>query len=163
MMRSGRCLMSRVMGLSERRTMTQVPKATDEATSRKMRAVRQTSTSPEMTVRATLDALGFRFRVNVEGQPGRPDIWLTRDDIPIFVHGCFWHRHEGCKKATTPQSNREFWIAKFEQNKERDERKVRDLQRLGYTSITIWQCETDCESTLRQLLLYRIEAARLAG
>lgn len=133
---------------------------TDEATRRKMRAVRQAGTSPEIAVRAALESLGIPFSTNVAGKPGRPDIWITERDIPVFVHGCFWHRHEGCKKATTPKKNREFWIDKFQRNKERDERNLRQLIDAGYSPITIWQCETTTTSTLKEILAENIEDAK---
>ena len=74
----------------------------------------------------------IKFDTNVEGKPGRPDLWLTQHGIPVFVHGCFWHRHDGCKKATTPKRNREFWLDKFDKNVERDARNLRHLQAAGH-------------------------------
>lgn len=133
---------------------------TDEETRIKMRAVRQSGTSPEIAVRGALDSLGIQFSTNVAGKPGRPDIWITEHDIPIFVHGCFWHRHEGCKKTTTPKKNRRFWLAKFEKNKERDARNVRQLMDAGYAPITVWQCETTTNSTLKEILAQRIRDAK---
>ena len=133
---------------------------TDDATSRKMRAVRQAGTSPELAVRDALESLGIEFEANVEGKPGRPDIWIVDGDIPVFVHGCFWHRHEGCKKATTPKRNQEYWTVKFQQNVERDSRKALELRALGYYPFTVWQCETNGQSALATLLTERIEKAR---
>ena len=133
---------------------------TDEATTRKMRAVRQAGTSPEIAVRVALESLGIAFETNVEGKPGRPDLWLTQHGIPVFVHGCFWHRHDGCKKATTPKRNREFWVDKFDKNVERDARNLRDLQVAGHPPIVVWQCETVEEPTLQRILKAGISNAR---
>ena len=101
----------------------------------------------------------MEFVTNVEGEPGRPDLWLTDKDIPIFVHGCFWHRHDGCKRASTPKKNRDFWVSKFAKNKDRDVRILHQLEGLGYNPVTIWQCETTDEPTLKELLIKRIEDA----
>ncbi len=136
--------------------MSRLPEPADETTSKKMRAVRQSGTSPEIAARRALESLGVEFEVNVEGKPGRPDIWITPDEVPVFVHGCFWHRHEGCKKATMPKKNREFWAAKFQRNLERDGRKMLELKNLGYSPVVIWQCETENESSLEALLMEKI-------
>lgn len=125
-----------------------------------MRAVRQAGTKPELAVRAALESSGVSYRVNVHDKPGRPDIWIVQNDTPIFVHGCFWHQHEGCKKATVPKSNQEYWTRKFDQNKERDARKVRELKLLGYDPAVIWQCQTTDESTLRRLLTDILQARK---
>ena len=132
--------------------------AADGPTTKKMRAVRQTGTSPELAVRAALRGLGISFAVNVADKPGRPDIWLTAHDVPIFVHGCFWHRHAGCRRATIPRKNRAHWMAKFQQNKERDARKVEALKRLGFQPVTVWQCETTDAAALTELLIERLAA-----
>ena len=136
---------------------------TDAATSNKMRAVRQAGTKPEIAVRAVLESLGLKFDANVPDMPGRPDLWLSAKRVAIFVHGCFWHRHEGCPKATTPKRNREYWLNKFRQNVERDARKVRELHALGHSTITVWQCETSDSDTLTDLLLERLETAAAQG
>ena len=136
------------------------PIETDEATTRKMRAVRQAGTSPEITVRAALESLGIEFDTNVEDKAGRPDLWLVEEGIPVFVHGCFWHRHDGCGKATTPKRNRDFWLAKFEKNIERDARKLQELRAEGHSPIVVWQCETTPEAILKRVLETRIAGAR---
>ena len=138
--------------------MTDRWEAADAPTTKKMRAVRQAGTTPELAVRAALHALEIDFAVNVADKPGRPDLWLTTRDIPIFVHGCFWHRHADCKHATTPKKNRAHWIAKFQQNQERDARKAQALTRLGYPPVTVWQCETTDAAALPPLLLERLAA-----
>ena len=83
-------------------------------------------------------------------------MWLTEANVPLFVHGCFWHRHPGCRKASTPKKNREFWLSKFRDNKARDARVLQQLRDMGYASITVWQCETLPESILRDTLVIRI-------
>ena len=139
--------------------MTNLQETTDAATRKKMRSVRQAGTSPELAVRAVLESLGIEFSTNVHGKPGRPDIWLTGIDTPIFVHGCFWHRHPGCRKTTTPKKNRGFWIDKFQRNMERDERNFHRLQGMGYSPVTVWQCETADEDALKEILISRVEGA----
>lgn len=107
-----------------------------------MRAVKQKNTTPETVVRRSLHALGLRFRLHRKGLPGTPDVVLPRFKTAIFVHGCFWHRHRDCSRASTPKTRREFWQAKFDSNVERDERKARELSDLGWRVLTIWECET---------------------
>lgn len=128
----------------------------DKTTSKRMAAVRQTGTSAEIAVRDVLESSGIEFATNVKGKPGRPDIWLLSSDTPIFVHGCFWHRHEGCSKATTPKTNAEFWLSKFESNKLRDAKVQLELESLGYPPVTIWQCETTVRTVLDKVLEERI-------
>ena len=128
----------------------------DVLTRRKMSAVRHSGTAPEIAVRSALESLGIGFSTNINYKPGRPDIWLIDVDVPVFVHGCFWHRHTGCSKASTPKKNREFWLSKFKDNKERDARVLRQLKDIGYSSITVWQCETTAQSKLRDILVERI-------
>lgn len=136
---------------------------TDEATSRKMRAVRQKGTTPELAVREALAALGIEFESNAADLPGRPDMWLASEGVAIFTHGCFWHRHKDCRLATTPKRNREFWTDKFRRNVKRDERKISELRDLGYRSIVVWQCETKDEAMLERILLDRIGSVRDRG
>lgn len=113
----------------------------DRATrSRMMAGIGGKDTAPELTVRRFLHQEGFRFRLHRRDLPGRPDIVLTRYRVAILVHGCFWHRHPRCRYATTPSSNRAFWQAKFAQNVARDRRNLRDLRRLGWKPIVIWEC-----------------------
>lgn len=108
--------------------------------SARMAAIRSKDTSPELALRKALHALGLRYRINDRRLPGKPDIVLPRYRAVVFVHGCFWHRHEGCKVASTPKSNTEFWLKKFNRNVERDARSVRDLQALGWRVFVTWEC-----------------------
>lgn len=111
------------------------------ARSELMSRVRQSGTAPELAVRSALHKAGLRFRVNVRKLPGSPDLVLPRFDTVVFVHGCFWHRHSGCKLATTPASHSDYWQAKFDANVKRDRRKTLALRALGWRVLIVWQCE----------------------
>lgn len=117
-----------------------------------MRAVRREGTEPEMIVRRTLHALGFRYALHRKDLPGTPDIVLTRHATVIFVNGCFWHHHEGCSKASVPKTNSDYWISKFARNKARDVRNQSDLQAMGWRIIVVWSCETRDTSSLARKL-----------
>lgn len=107
-----------------------------------MSRVRATDTKPEMLVRQLVHGLGYRFRLHREGLPGRPDLVFPRHRRVIFVHGCFWHQHGGCAKASIPASNNAFWEAKLSRNVERDQENVTALCRIGWQALVIWECET---------------------
>jgi DNA mismatch endonuclease, patch repair protein len=107
-----------------------------------MRAVPQKHSKPEMIVRRALHRLGYRFRLHRGDLPGTPDIVLPRHRVAIFVHGCFWHRHPGCRLASTPRTRANFWRSKFDRNVERDAGIVRELQALGWRVVAVWQCVT---------------------
>lgn len=113
---------------------------TPEVRSRMMAANKRRDTKPELLVRRYLHAQGFRFRLDVRKLPGSPDIVLARHRAAIFVHGCYWHRHEGCRFATTPKTNAEFWQKKFAGNVERDSRAKSALLALGWRVAVIWEC-----------------------
>ncbi|MDO8589121.1 MAG: very short patch repair endonuclease [Armatimonadota bacterium] len=115
----------------------------EQERSRIMSLVKQAHTKPEMVVRSLLHRQGYRFRLHRRDLPGSPDIVLPKYKTIIFVHGCFWHRHPGCRKATTPKTNVDYWRTKMAENVERDERKTRDLTQLGWQVVTVWQCETE--------------------
>ncbi len=108
--------------------------------SRMMAGIRGRDTKPEITLRRSLHARGFRFRLGNGALPGRPDIVLPRWKAAIQVHGCFWHRHSGCRFATVPASNAEFWATKFAANVERDARKLDELMKLGWRVAVVWEC-----------------------
>jgi len=93
-----------------------------------------------------LHEMGYRFRVHRKDLPGSPDIVLPKYRTAIFVHGCFWHHHPGCKKATMPKDNAEYWQRKLAENMERDERKRRELADLGWNVVVVWQCAVDTRS-----------------
>ncbi|WP_236079573.1 very short patch repair endonuclease [Pseudomonas aeruginosa] len=106
-----------------------------------MASVKAKDTRPEMLVRRLLFSLGFRYRLHDRGLPGSPDIVFRGRKKAIFVHGCFWHRHEGCPLARLPKSRLDFWIPKLEGNRERDARKLLQLQSQGWDALVIWECE----------------------
>jgi len=113
-----------------------------EVRSRNMSAIRSKNTNPETVVRSLLFALGYRYRLHRKDLPGKPDIILKKHNTVIFVHGCFWHQHKECKRANIPKSNKKYWIPKLERNAERDKINKRELNKLGWNVITIWECET---------------------
>ena len=106
-----------------------------------MSRIRNRDTKPELIVRSLLHKKGYRFRVHRKDLPGRPDIVLPRLKKIIFVHGCFWHRHDGCRYAYTPKSRVDFWQDKFKQNIKRDKEVQDALFQLGWQVYTIWECE----------------------
>lgn len=106
-----------------------------------MASVHSEDTSPEMAVRRIVHALGYRYRLHVPDLPGRPDLVFPARRKVVFVHGCFWHRHNGCRYASAPKTNRKFWESKFSANVARDHRARRELKRLEWTVFTVWQCE----------------------
>jgi|ERR1700674_3255219 len=114
----------------------------DERRSANMRAVRGRSTNPELIVRRVAHRLGLRYRLYQRDLPGRPDLTLPRWKTAIFVNGCFWHQHAGCKKATIPNTNRHFWKTKLVRNVERDRETIDRLVLLGWKVLVIWECET---------------------
>lgn len=118
-----------------------------------MASVPQRNTTPEMAVRLMAHGLGFRYRLHRRDLPGTPDIVFPRLHKVIFVHGCFWHRHAGCRLTTTPKTRVAFWKKKFAKNIERDKIKVQQLNNLGWDVLTIWQCETLNSVVLKNLLL----------
>lgn len=126
---------------------------TPERRSLLMSHVRGKDTTPEMIVRRLAHALGYRYRLHGRKLPGRPDLVFGPRCKVIFVHGCFWHRHEGCRKATAPKSRVEFWEDKFARNVERDARNLRDLDAAGWRSLIVWECETKDPEALRAKLV----------
>ncbi|WP_092228510.1 very short patch repair endonuclease [Bradyrhizobium sp. Gha] len=113
----------------------------DAETSARMARIRQKGTKIEAAVALMLRDLGLHYRRNVRKLPGSPDFANQSKRWAVFVHGCFWHHHAGCYRATVPKSNRRFWLNKFHDNKRRDARSVRLLQREGYRVVVIWECQ----------------------
>lgn len=105
-----------------------------------MSRIRSKDTKPELLVRKLLFHAGFRYRLHVKTLPGHPDVVLPRWKVVVFVHGCFWHGHAGCPKATVPATRREFWEAKIRGNRERDEREIQALLAAGWRVLVVWQC-----------------------
>ena len=112
-----------------------------EQRSRNMSAIKSKNTKPEIKVRKILHSMGYRFRLHRKDLPGSPDIVLPKYKTVIFVHGCFWHRHENCKYASTPKTRQEFWEAKFRENINRDKLNQENLSSKGWKIIIVWECE----------------------
>jgi DNA mismatch endonuclease (patch repair protein) len=125
---------------------------TTEERSALMRRVRGKDTKPETRLRKALHAAGVRFRLHDRRLPGRPDVVLPGRRLAIFVHGCFWHRHEGCARTTTPKANNAYWTQKFAENVERDARKAGQLRQAGWTVRVVWECEILDEGTLERVV-----------
>ncbi len=111
-----------------------------EQRSRNMAAIHSKNTKPELYFRKLLFAEGFRYGVNSKSVPGHPDLYLKKYNTAVFVHGCFWHRHEGCKYASTPKSRIEYWQKKFETNKKRDQQVTEQLLAKDIKVLVIWEC-----------------------
>lgn len=114
---------------------------TPEKRSQVMASIKSGNTKPELMVRSILHRLGFRFRLHRKDLPGRPDIVLAKHRTVVFVHGCFWHMHSGCREGRLPNSRREFWSAKLNANALRDVRNAKALEEIGWRVITVWECE----------------------
>lgn len=107
-----------------------------------MRRVHSTDTKPERKVRSLLHRLGYRFRIHRPDLPGKPDIVLPKHRTVIFVHGCFWHRHQDCPHTTTPASRQEYWLPKFRRTIDRDRKNQEALRESGWNIVVVWECET---------------------
>lgn len=116
-----------------------------------MSRIKGKDTKIEVKVRSWLFARGFRFRKNDKRYPGKPDIVLPKYKTVIFINGCFWHRHEGCKYATMPKTRVDYWIAKFERNVANDKLHVKQLEELGWNVITLWECELKKDSFIERM------------
>ena len=121
-----------------------------EARSRIMRAIRGRDTIPEKRVRSTLHSAGLRFRLHAASLPGRPDIVLSKYRAVVFVNGCFWHQHRGCRSATRPSVNQHYWLPKLRRTIARDKCNKRDLLAAGWSVYVVWECEAN-ESQIRNL------------
>lgn len=118
-----------------------------------MRAIKSKNTKPEMVVRSVAHALGYRFRLHRRELPGCPDLVFAGRHKVIFVHGCFWHGHSGCKDGRLPKSNLGYWGAKIEKNRVRDKRSERRLRTLGWRVLTIWECQTSKTDALSRRIV----------
>lgn len=127
-----------------------------ETRSYNMSRIKAKDTKPELLVRKYLFCKGFRYRVNVKDLPGKPDIVLPKYKTVIFIHGCFWHGHEGCKYFVIPKTRTEWWTEKIRKNKERDQQEHEALRKTGWNIITVWECQLKPrkrEQTLEGILL----------
>lgn len=123
-----------------------------------MSRVRGKDTSPELIVRRIVRRLGYRFRTYHPSLPSKPDLVFPTKQKVILVHGCFWHRHTGCKKASMPKTRVGFWRNKFEHNRRRDRKKMRELRRRGWQALILWECETQAPDKLRKRIHEYLEA-----
>ncbi|UOD30873.1 DNA mismatch endonuclease Vsr [Massilia violaceinigra] len=127
-------------------------KLTSEHRSWLMRQVKAKNTKPEIAVRRLIYAAGFRYRLHVTHLPGKPDIVFLGRRKVIFVHGCFWHGHDGCRYGRLPKEREDFWREKIKNNQARDLRNIIDLETTAWKVLVVWQCELkDCESLLEKL------------
>ena len=138
------------------------PRTTAEV-SRRMAAVKRRDTVPELELRRALGERGVRFRLHDPKLPGTPDIVLMDRRVAVFVHGCFWHRHPGCSRATLPKSNVAFWSDKFRQNVKRDARKVRILRSRDWSVCIVWQCRIKANPGREASRIARIGATLRSG
>src|SRR5262245_60039081 len=132
---------------------------------RMMAGIRGAHTHPEITVRTGLHRLGFRFRLHSRDLPGRPDLVLAKRRAVIFVHGCFWHRHVGCRYAYVPKSRKKFWTSKFDQNIARDKQQIGRLIVTGWRVLVIWECalrdRASAESSIAKAASWLRSSSRL--
>lgn len=117
-----------------------------------MSAVRSKDTQPELIVRKLAHKLGYRFRLYRKDLPGKPDLVFPKYRVCIFLHGCFWHQHKGCKRSARPKTNTDFWNTKLDKNVERDQRIKKQLEKLGWKVVTIWECQIKNQETLRRII-----------
>lgn len=126
-----------------------------------MRRVRSKDTTPEMVVRRLIHGAGYRYRLHYSELPGKPDIAFPKRRKLIFVHGCFWHQHPGCKEAQPPSSNTGYWDKKLARNVQRDEKNITMLSTDGWEILIIWECETLDKASLQKRLLEFLDAKRV--
>lgn len=150
-------------GILYRKLGVMVDRLSPEARSQNMARITGKDTSPEMAVRKLLHQMGYRYRLHVRGLPGRPDIAFPGRRKAVLVHGCFWHRHPGCRYAYTPKSRTEFWQRKFDQNVERDARNTRALAERGWKALVVWECEVRDVQPLRDRLRSFLGLVRATG
>jgi len=140
-------------------------KLTPEHRSWNMSRIRSADTKPELIVRSLLHRMGYRFRLHQKNLPGKPDIVLPKYKTVIFVHGCFWHRHEECKYAYMPKSRRKFWNDKFKANIERDKTVKQQLKNFGWKVNIVWECELSDVKTIEKKLdnIFRNDEQVMSG
>jgi DNA mismatch endonuclease (patch repair protein) len=128
--------------------------------SENMRRIKGKNTAPELAVRRILSEAHVRYRLHRQDLPGKPELAIGRLHMAVFVHGCFWHRHQGCSRAFTPSSRSEFWGEKLNGNVRRDRKNLEKLNDLGWNTQVIWECETKSELDLKHRLASTIRAYR---
>ena len=128
---------------------------TKEQRLRNMRNIRSNDTKPEKIVRSLLHRAGFRYRLHRRDLPGKPDIVFPSRRKVIYVHGCYWHQHPGCRRCTQPTSNREYWLPKLQRNVERDAENIIALDKLGWSALIVWECQVkDTEALLPRIITF---------
>lgn len=115
------------------------------------------NTKPELIVRSSLHNMGYRFRLHRSDLPGKPDITLPKFKKVIFVHGCFWHGHRGCRRSNRPSTNKKFWQEKLDKNMERDKLNIKNLKEFGWDVLVVWTCEVNDSHELKRKLLSFLE------
>lgn len=125
-----------------------------------MSRVRSKNTTPEMRIRSALHSMGYRYRVHLKHLPGKPDVVFTKRRKVIFIHGCFWHGHEGCRYAKLPKTRIEFWSEKVSKNRTRDRLSIEALTEAGWSVLVVWQCELKDFSNLIEKLCDFIETKK---
>jgi|SRR5690554_5740002 len=128
-----------------------------------MRSVKSKDTTPELITRRLLHRLGYRYQIHTKDLPGHPDLVFPARKKVIFVHGCYWHRHLNCSRASTPASNTEYWSQKFRQNQERDQKNYRLLQADGWRILVVWECETKDLDALQNKLTTFLGPPKIAN
>ncbi len=124
--------------------------------SKVMAAIKSKNTKPELFVRKLLFSLGYRFRLHRSDLPGKPDIILKKYNTAVFVHGCFWHQHQGCKRSNIPKSNLKYWTNKLSRNVQRDKENKRMLKKAGWKIFIIWECECKMPDKLTAKLVKQL-------
>jgi len=140
--------------MPKRRTTPAFPKDAmiDQVVSDRMRKIRSKDSKPEIAVRRLLHSLGYRFRLHRRSLPGSPDIVLPRHRLAIFVHGCFWHQHPGCRHAKLPRQRQDYWLPKLARTQMRDKQNRAALGEIGWRSLVIWECDTEKLEAIAALL-----------
>lgn len=123
-----------------------------------MRAVKSRDTTPELAVRKLVHGMGYRYRLYRQNLPGKPDLVFAGRKKVVFVHGCFWHRHNCARGARTPKSNQDYWIPKLDRNQQRDRQVRSQLRRMGWKSLVIWECQTKNPKKLANRIRSFLEA-----
>lgn len=132
--------------------MAMVDTLTPRERSERMARIKAKNTTPEMKLRKLVYGMGFRYRIHDRRLPGRPDLVFQGRRAVIFIHGCFWHRHSGCRLARIPKSNVEFWSNKLEKNRLRDARNIASLEALGWRVLVIWECEIKNDDRMKNTI-----------
>ena len=118
-----------------------------------MARIRSKNTKPEVLTRSAVHALGLRYRIHVSDLPGKPDLANKKKKWAIFVHGCFWHSHRGCKLASSPKTNMGYWTPKLSANRERDKQNLKGLRELGFRALIVWECQVHSSANLAKALV----------